>query len=120
MGQKGREAKKGGIPAMITVHYNSECAKCRRQAVWTRRLDWLGRVVLSTAASPIGTVPKGETIVVDHDGEIHTGIDATWAICRQIPIYWPVALALSLTPLRRFLARKNQDAGGCAGGACDI
>ncbi len=104
---------------MITVHYNPECAKCRRQAVWTRRLDWLGRVVLSTEPSPIGAVPKGETVVVDHGGGIHTGIDATWAICRQIPLYWPVALALSLAPLRRLVGRKN-DGGGCAGGACDI
>ncbi|RMF70592.1 MAG: DUF393 domain-containing protein [Alphaproteobacteria bacterium] len=103
---------------MITVHYNPECAKCRREAAWTRRLDWLGRVVLSTEPSPVGPVPKGSTVVVDHGGVIRTGIDATWAICRQIPAYWPLALVLALPPLRRFLGRK--DGGGCEGGACDI
>ena len=51
--------------ASITLHYNPECAACARQAQLTASLDWLGRVALSIADSPIGAVPRGRMVVVD-------------------------------------------------------
>ncbi len=104
--------------AAITIHYNAACGRCRRLARWTRRLDWLRRVRLSTERSPLGPVPMGETVVVGRRGEIWTGIEATRAICRQVPLYWPAALLLAIGPLRRRLDRGSRPA--CTGERCDV
>ena len=102
----------------ITLHYNPECAACTRQARQTAGLDWLGRIALSTADSPIGAVPKGRIVVVDtRDSRIYTGIYATRKICLQVPLYFLYGLLLTL-PAVRWLA--GRDDPGCNGDACEI
>lgn len=104
--------------ASITLHYNPECSACARQAQLTASLDWLGRVALSTADSPIGAVPKGRIVVVDaRDERVFTGIFATRKICLQVPLFFLYGLLLFVPPLRR-LAGGNDP--GCDGDACEI
>ena len=43
----------------ITLHYNESCPDCARQAARTARLDWFGRVALSTEHSPLGGCVRG-------------------------------------------------------------
>ncbi len=102
----------------ITLHYNPECAACTRQARLTARLDWLGRVALSTARSPLGDVPKGQIVVVDaRSNRIFTGIYATRKVCLQVPLFFLYGLVLFLPPIRRIAGSGNQ---GCNGDACEI
>ena len=81
----------------ITLHYNPACTTCVRQAQRTASLDWLGRVTLSTARSPLGAVPKGRIVVVDtRDNRVFTGIYATRKVCLQVPLFFPYGLLLSI------------------------
>ena len=101
----------------VTLFYNADCPDCARQAKRTARLDWLRRVRISTDDSPIGTVPRGEIVVVDDASQrVFTGMYATRAVCMQVPVYLPHGLLLQIPPLRRILGRDKQ---GCNGDACD-
>ncbi len=102
----------------ITLYYNADCADCTRKATRTAKLDWLGRVNVSTDTSPIGEVPKGEIVVVDDVTQrVYTGIYATRAICLRVPAYFLYGLALYVSPIRRLFAK---DDPGCDGDACEI
>lgn len=101
----------------VTLYYNATCPDCARQAARTTRLDWLGRVRTSTEDSPIGTVPRGEIVVVDDSAKVFTGIYATWAVCMQVPAFLPFGLVLHIPPLSRIFGRGEQ---GCDGDACEI
>jgi len=102
--------------AHITLHYNAHCPDCQRQAARTERLDWLRRVTLSTAQSPLGEVPVGQIVVVDGaTGRVYSGVYATRKLCLQVPAYWPVGWLLYLPPLRNWLGR---DKPGCNGEQC--
>ncbi len=104
--------------ANITLHYNPDCATCARLAQRTSRLDWLGRVGLSTASSPLGDPPKGRIVVVDtRDNQVFTGIYATRKVCLQVPLFFVYGLLLSLPPVRWLAGRDNP---GCNGDACEI
>ena len=86
----------------ITLHYNPSCSACSQQARRTARLDWLGRIALSTANSPLGDVPKGQIVVVDaRSRRVFTGIYATRKICLQVPFFLLYGLALFLLPIKR-------------------
>ena len=81
----------------IRLHYNPDCPVCARRAQRTARLDWLGRVELSTEESPLGKVPPGEIVVVEgNSGRAFSGIRATRKLCLQIPILFPYGLVLHL------------------------
>ena len=102
----------------ITLYYNADCSDCARQASRTRKLDWLSRIELSTLDSPIGSVPRGEIVVVDRsNGKVFTGIYATRMICLQVPAFALAGLALYIPPIRKHFGRKKP---GCNGDACEI
>ena len=102
----------------ITLHYNAGCAACTRQARRTAGFDWLGRIALSTASSPLGEVPKGQIVVVDARSKcVFSGIYATRKICLQVPLFLLYGLALYLPPIRRLAGGDNQD---CNGATCEI
>ena len=102
----------------ITLHYNATCGDCARKAHHTAKLDWLNRVRISTEASPIGQVARGEIVVVDNgSAKVFTGIYATRAVCMQVPVYFLCGLALYVPPIRWLLGRGKQ---GCNGDACKI
>ncbi len=102
----------------LVLHYNAACPKCVRKAQRTARLDWLGRVDLSTEESPAGPVPVGEIVVVDRQrGELLTGIYATRTICLHVPAFLPFGLLLNLPFMRRAISRRDT---GCAGEACPL
>ena len=85
----------------VRLHYNPDCPVCARRASRTARLDWLGRVELSTEESPLGPVPPGEIVVVDgKSGRAFAGISATRKLCLQVPLLLPYGLALYLLPAR--------------------
>lgn len=102
----------------ITLHYNPTCDKCTRKARQTAKLDWLSRVRLSTEASPIGEVPRGQIVVVANASQkVYTGVYATRMICMQVPAYFLYGLVLFIPPIRK-IADKGQQ--GCNGDACEI
>ena len=102
----------------VTLFYNAECPDCARQAKRTARLDWLRRVRICTDDSPIGSVPRGEIVVVDDaTHRVFTGVYATRAVCLEVPVYVPYGLVLHIPPLRRILGRDKQ---GCNGDGCEI
>ena len=102
----------------IALHYNPTCAVCVRRAERTARLDWLGRVELTTEDSPLGEVPAGRIVVVDkRNNRIHTGVYATRKVCMQIPLFFPYGLVLHALPIG-VLGGKAKRA--CDGDACDF
>ena len=102
----------------ITLHYNASCPDCARQASRTARLDWLGRIILSTQPSPLGEVPAGEIVVVDRRRKrLFTGVFATRRVCMEVPLLLPLGLLLHLPPVRRIVGSRNP---GCNGEACEL
>ena len=70
----------------VSLFYNPTCPDCVRQAATTARMDWLARVELRTDDSPLGQVPVGEIVVVEHQsGKTFTGVYATRKVCLQVP-----------------------------------
>ena len=85
----------------VRLHYNPDCPVCARRAQRTARLDWLGRVELSTDDSPLGKVPPGEIVVVDRkSGRAFAGTRATARLCLQIPLFFAWGLVLYFLPTR--------------------
>ena len=85
----------------VTLYYNPDCGDCARKASRTTKLDWFGRVRVSTNESPIGRVPWGEIVVVDEASQsVLTGIYAKRAICMQVPALFAFGLMLYVTPFR--------------------
>ncbi|MDE2753521.1 MAG: hypothetical protein OXI83_13160 [Gemmatimonadota bacterium] len=102
----------------LTLHYNASCPDCARQASRTARLDWFGRVALSTEPSPLGDVPVGEIVVVDRRRKrLFTGVFATRRVCMEVPLFLPLGLLLYLPPILRVVGSRNP---GCNGDACDV
>ena len=102
--------------ARIALHYNPECSVCARQAERTARLDWLGRIDVTTEDSPLGAVRRGEIVVVDkRSNAVLTGLRATRKVCMQIPLYFLYGILLHLLPIRTPGARR---ARGCDGDVC--
>jgi hypothetical protein len=98
---------------MIRLHYHPDCPRCTRMARLDQRLDWHGRLEVSTHFP--GPVPLriGEIAVQDMcTGEISKGASAFRQLCRHLPIYRPLALLLVFPFARRWLDRK-------LGGCCD-
>ena len=113
--------RSGSEPASVstlTLHYNASCPDCARQASRTARLDWFGRVALSTEPSPLGDVPVGEIVVVDRRRKrLFTGVFATRRVCMEVPLFLPLGLLLYLPPILRVVGSRNP---GCNGDACDV
>ena len=104
--------------ALIVLHYNATCPDCARRARRTRRLDWFGRIELSTQPSPLGEVPAGEIVVVDRRrSTVFTGPYATRKVCLQVPLLFLCGLLLYAPFIRR---AAGGGAGGCNGDACEI
>ena len=102
--------------ARIALHYNPECNVCVRQAERTARLDWLDRIDVTTEDSPLGTVRRGEIVVVDKaERTVLTGLAATRKVCMQIPLYFPLGLLLHLIPVRTPGARRARGYDGDVG-----
>ena len=102
----------------ISLHYNPTCAVCARQARRTVRMDWLGRVDVTTSDSPLGKVPAGKIVVVDNRNDgIYTGIYATRKVCMQIPLFFLFGLVLHVIPIEAIAGREN---AGCDGDACEV
>ena len=109
--QNGRDSR-------IVLHYNARCPDCVRRAERTARLDWLGRVELSTDPSPLGQVPIGEIVVVDRQlGRVFTGVFATRMVSMRIPLFMPYGVLLYLPWIRRLAGGRNP---GCNGDACEL
>ena len=90
----------------VTLYYNPDCGDCECKANRTTKLDWFGRVRISTNESPIGRVPRGEIVVVEEATQrVLTGIYATRAICMQVPAFFAYGLMLYVTPFRWLLGR---------------
>ena len=87
----------------IIIYRHPGCARCARIARMHERLDWLGRIAVTTAA-PAGHAPvkKGEIIVQDlATGTYLEGLDAVRKIFRQVPLYLPLLPLLRIPALAR-------------------
>lgn len=104
--------------ALLTLYHHGECERCRRIARVNKAFDWLGRLTISTAESPIGPMKMGEIAVVDQgSGQVLQGVAAVRKVFKQIPAYWLV-LPLLYVP---FIARKiDRDTRGCEDGSCAV
>ena len=101
----------------IRIYRNPDCAKCARYARLHERLDWFGRVEISTAVPPTGPLAMGEVVVQDlQSGMIAQGVDAARRIAGEIPVYAPFLLLLKVPALAR---AADQEMRGC-GGACNL
>ncbi|HKK72006.1 MAG TPA: hypothetical protein VKA86_12360 [Candidatus Krumholzibacteria bacterium] len=99
--------------SVIKLFYNGSCGDCDRMARRTRRLDWLGRIELSTDLPPCGPLDGGEIAVVHTaSGRVHTGIEATREVCMHVPLYVPYGLLLHIPLVRRFFGRGRTRGGG--------
>jgi hypothetical protein len=98
----------------IRIYRNPACARCARMH---QRLDWLGRVEVTTHPPPGRAPLKMGEIVVEHLGtrSLLEGIDAVRAIALQIPAYFPLRLLLRFPALAR---RADLEARGLSG-RCD-
>lgn len=95
----------------IVIYRHPACPRCARIARTHQRLDWLGRIRVSTD-QPRGRAPvrKGEIIVQDlRTGDFFEGIEAVRMIFRQVPLYLPLLALLRVPVLAR---RADDDARG--------
>lgn len=102
---------------MYTLFYNEECLDCAKQAASTSRLDWLGRISVSTDIPPTGSLEKGEIVLISESGNVFTRGYATRAICLNIPAYFIIGLLLYFPP---FLKIASKGKAGCNGDSCEI
>lgn len=102
----------------IMLYHNGECGRCRRITRMHRFFDWLGRLNISTAESPVGSLKVGEIAVqCSRSGEVLQGVAAVRKVFRQVPMYW-LFLPLLYVP---FIARRiDREVRGCEGGACQV
>ena len=102
----------------LHLHYNARCPKCRRQAMRTFRLDWLGNVELRPDPSPLGETPVGEIIVVeDVSRRVFSGVYAIRRLCLGVPLYWIYGLLLYIPPIRWLVDRSKT---GRNGEVCEV
>ena len=102
----------------LSLHYNSSCPDCVRQAKRTAQLDWLRVIELRTDRSPLGEVPVGEIVVVDEQSRrVFTGVYATRMVCLRVPLLVLYGLLLYLPPIRN---RVGGAKPGCNGDACEV
>jgi hypothetical protein len=101
-----------------TLHYNSQCSECAKLAQWNARLDWLRRFDRTTAPSMLGTPDIGDIHVRDTEsGAVSSGAYATQVVFQNIPLLWPLALAMKLPFVFRMAARRKP---GCNGQTCAV
>jgi hypothetical protein len=102
----------------IRIYRNPDCPKCARYARMHQRLDWFGRVSVSTATPATGALGLGEVVVEELDsGRMLRGADALERIFREIPLYLPLLPLLKIPALR---GRADREMSGCNDGACEL
>ena len=102
----------------IRIYRNPDCAKCARYARMHERLDWRGRVEISTRVPPGGPLAMGEVVVERlKSGEMLYGAEAFAEICRHIPVYMLLRPLLLVPVVRRAVEREML---GCDDGACGL
>jgi hypothetical protein len=96
----------------IVIHRHPHCERCARIARRHKKLDWLGRIRVSTADPPgRAAVRKGEIVVHDlKTGAMLEGVDAVRKIFSQVPLYLPLLPLLRIPALAR---RADADIRGC-------
>jgi hypothetical protein len=86
----------------LRIYCRPDSPDCLRRAHRYLSLDWLHRVVLSTATPPGGPLAVGETVVQDLDtGRLVRGAAAFDCLCKHIPLYLPMRLLLRIPPIWR-------------------
>ena len=100
----------------IRIYRNPDCPKCARYARLHERLDWFGRVEVSTAVPPTGPLAMGEVVVQEiGSGRMAQGAEAAKRIAAEIPLYAPFRLLLKIPALARAADREMRGCNGsCA------
>ena len=130
---------------MLTALYDGNCVVCVSSCGTMRQLDWLGRIKfidLHDGAAWRGRYPDlrqellmGEIHVLDGQGKLYSGFDATRRMLKVVPLGFPLWLLLHLPGseaigrrVYRFIAsrryRVNALLGNklpdCADGSCKM
>ena len=130
---------------MLTAIYDGNCVICQSTRQTFLALDWRGRIEfldLHDRASWSSRFPSltedqlmGEIHVIDTQGTITTGFQATRRMLRDVPLGWPFWLLLQLPGMEtlgirvyRFIARHRyginrllgRQLPDCADGHCPI
>ncbi len=87
---------------MITAWYDGKCAICQSACGLARKLDWHGRVEFRDLhAAP--ALPEerleallGEIHLIDGEGALYTGFQATRRLLQELPAAYPLWLLLGL------------------------
>ncbi len=95
-----------GMRRPLIVLYDGRCGYCKKAMMLIRMTDWLHRVTLENLHDPearASYAPKIsiETLnesmhAVDENNDITKGFYAVRAICRELPVLWPVVFLLSV------------------------
>ena len=102
----------------IKLFYSASCEDCTKLAKQTKKLDWFGKVELSTEVPPSGPLNLGNIAVYHYrSNRVYTGVYATRKVCMYVPAYFIYGLILYFPPIRRFVGRGQV---GCNGNACNL
>jgi len=114
----------------MIVYYDSYCKLCTRTAYIWKKFDWRKKLVfLSFRDLPQYPEAMETEMHVEKDGVWHKGFDAVIAVCKQLPLTWPlvpflhVLNWLHLGPIiykKIASSRKLFPVGSCVDGACSI
>lgn len=79
----------------------------------TSWMDGPGRVEIRTDAWPLESVPGGEIVTVEQQGNrAFTGICAAWKMCLQIPFFYRYGLAHYLPIVRKLVGKHRRRGNG--------
>ena len=91
----------------IRLYRHPDCRKCARLARRCQKLDWLGRLEVSSEAPAAGPLRLGEIAVQDlRTGALMKGVDCFELLFRNIPFYWPLLPLLHLPVVREYAQRE--------------
>jgi hypothetical protein len=102
----------------IRIYRHKDCMKCERIARLHKKLDWFGKLEISTEAPSCGPLKLGEIVVEDiATKQLLRGTQALREIVLRVPLYLPFLPMLSIP----FVARKvDLEMSGCDNNSCAI
>src|SRR4030095_10626483 len=90
----------------LKIYYDADCGFCKKTVLLLKTFFLLPETPLRAAQEEPSILAdmqaKNSWVVVDAQGGRHFKFDAFLSICRQSPLFWPLASFLSLSPIARW------------------